>query len=79
MKTGAAAGMGLQTAASIDETNDHMTAMTSTTRHEEFTRQNTMRRHESKQEALDNGNGSKAPNHEQNSHPAWNPDSRWSR
>lgn len=79
MKTGAAAGTGRQTAASIDETNDHMTAMRSTTNHEECTRQNTMRSHKPKQEAPDDRNGSKAPNHEHNSHPAWNPDSRWAR
>jgi len=76
MTTGADAGAGRQAAASIKETNEHMTTMIRTTNHDECTRQTTTRSHESNKEPHDDQNEFKATNQNLNSHPAWNQDSR---
>lgn len=80
MKTGPAACIEGGTMRSIPETGDHMR---SSANHGRRTSPGSIRRSEFTYNPHDESNHSRAKaeqqNSHQNSHPAWNPDSRWPR
>ena len=76
MKTGQAACIEGGTMRSIPETNDHMR---SSANHGRRTSPGSTRRSEFTYNPHDESSHSRAKTEQQNSHPAWNPDSRWPR
>ena len=76
MKTGQGACIEGGTMRSIPETNDHVR---SSANHGRGTSPGSPRSMELTHNPHEDSNHSKATTEQQNSHPAWNPDSRWSR
>ena len=60
----------------INKTNE---SKRTTKNKDQIARQITTRIMKTKNQAQEDNNQSKNKNHEHNPHPAWNPDSRWSR
>jgi hypothetical protein len=75
MENGEAGCPGRLNEKAINETKE---ARARTKNNDEITRPSKARIKKSKHIQEDDNNQSKIQNQEQNSHPAWNPDSRWS-
>ena len=76
MKTRTAESVAQPSPLAIITVNDHNTCVT---QEERITRHGHSRSAKSRQKPFDEMDASKTDQQGQNSHPAWNPDSRWSR
>ena len=76
MKTRTAESFAQPSATAIITVNDHKTCVTYD---ERITRHGDARSAKGRQKPFDDMDASKTDEQDQSSHPAWNPDSRWSR
>ena len=76
MKTRTAESVARPSSTAIITVNNHKTCVTYD---ERTTRHGDARSEKSRQKPFDDMDASKPGQQDQNSHPAWNPDSRWSR